>query len=285
MSIVVTGATGQLGRLVVGELLERVPAGEVVAVVRDEARAADLVARGVGVRVADYTRPDSLRDAFRAGDRVLLISSNAMEHNTAQHAAVIDAAVAAKVALLAYTSVLGGPKATFRIAAQHIATERLIRDSGLPYVLLRNGWYNENYSGNVGLVLKAGAVLGSAGEGRVASASRADYAAAAAVVLAGSGHEGRVYELSGDTAWSLAEFAAEVSRQTGRTIPYTSLAADAYIKLMVDAGVPEAAAEGVADADLAIARGELAATGGDLRGLIGRPSTPIADSIAAALRG
>lgn len=281
--IVVTGATGQLGRLVIDELLERVPATQVAAVVRNAAKAADLAARGVELRVADYAAPESLRSAFRAGDRVLLISSNAMEQNIVQHTAVVDAAKAAEVALLAYTSVLGGPAAKFRIAAQHVATEQVILDSGLPYVFLRNGWYNENYSGNLASVLKFGTVLGSAGNGRIASASRADYAAAAAVVLTGEGHENKVYELSGDTAWTLADFAAEVSRQTGGDITHTDLPADEYTKMMTDAGVPQLAAEGVADADLAIARGELSLTTGHLSHLIARPTTPIATSITAAL--
>ncbi|MCP2342278.1 NAD(P)H-binding protein [Actinomadura rupiterrae] len=283
MSIVVTGATGQLGRLVVDELLERVPAGEVVAVVRNRAKAADLAGLGVRIRVADYTEPRTLEGVFEAGDRVLLISSNAMEDNTAQHAAVVDAAAKAGVALLAYTSVLGGSAATFRIAAHHAATEQLILESGLPYVFLRNGWYNENYSGNLGFVLKSGVVLGSAGEGRIASASRADYAAAAAAVLTGEGDK-TVYELSGDQAWTFADLADEVSRQTGRTIAYRHLPAAEYSKIMTDAGVPARDAESVADADLGIARGELAAVTGDLRRLIGRPTTTIADSIAAALK-
>ncbi|NUU21403.1 MAG: NAD(P)H-binding protein [Streptomycetaceae bacterium] len=284
MSIVVTGATGHLGSLVVSALLERVPASEVAAVVRNPAKAADLAALGVEIRVADYTEPRTLEGVFEAGDRVLLISSNAMEENTAQHAAVVEAAARAGVALLAYTSVLGGAAATFRIAAHHVATEELILVSGVPYVLLRNGWYNENYAGNIGFVLKSGVVLGSAGEGRIASASRADYAAAAAAVLTGEGDQ-NVYELSGDEAWTLADLAAEVSRQTGRPITYRDLPAAEYTKVMADAGVPLRDAESVADADLGIARGELAAVTGDLRRLIGRPTTPIADSIAAALKG
>lgn len=280
---VVTGAAGRLGRLVVDELLRRTLAHEIVAAVRDPRKAADLAGRGVDVRVADYERPATLGGLFRAGDRVLLVSSNAMHRNAAQHANVVAAAAGAGVALLAYTSVLGGPAATFGIAEQHNATERTIRASGVPYVLLRNGWYNENYSGNLATVLRLGVVVGSAGEGRVATAARADYAAAAATVLTRPGHENGVYELSGDTAWTLAEFAAEVSRQTKRAIGYRDLPVAEYRRLLVDAGVPEADASAVAEADAAIARGELAATPGDLRRLIGRATTPIADSVAAAL--
>jgi NAD(P)H dehydrogenase (quinone) len=281
MSIVITGATGNLGRLVIEELLAR--GQRVAGVVRDAEKAADLATRGVELRVADYERPETLHETFRHGERALLISSNAMGRNVAHHAAVIEAAGAAGVELLAYTSVLGGPKATFAIAEPHIATERILGESGLSNVLLRNGWYNENYTGALPLTLKTGAVVGCSGNGRVATASRADYAAAAATILAGDGHEGAAYELSGDTAWTLEEYAAEVSRQTGRDIAYKDLSADEYVKLMVDAGVDDASARPVADADLAIARGELAATPGELSRLIGRPTTTIAESVATAL--
>lgn len=284
MSIVVTGATGALGRLVIEELLRRTAPGGIVAVARDRARSADLAALGVGVKIADYGRPETLDALFSAGDRVLLISGNEAGRRLTQHRDVIDAAREAGVGLLAYTSVLGGPTATFSIAEEHIATEQALLASGVPYCLLRNGWYHENYTGALAATLKAGAVVGSAGAGRVASAARRDYAEAAAVVLTGSGHENSVYELSGDTAWSMAEYAAEVSRQTGRKIPYRDLPQERYVALMVEAGVPALGAQMVADADAGIARGELAATPGDLSRLIGRPTTPIAETIADALK-
>lgn len=281
--ITVTGATGHLGRLVVGELLERVPAEQVAAVVRNEDRAGDLAARGVQLRVADYGEPESLRDAFGAGEKVLFISGSEVGQRVSQHRAVVDAAKEAGVRLLAYTSVLGGPKADFQLAAEHQATEQMILDSGLPYTFLRNGWYHENYTENLAPVLEHGAVVGSAGSGRVASAARADYAAAAVAVLTGNGHEGRAYELSGDTAWSFPEYAAEVGRQSGKEIRYVDLPPAEHRKVLIEAGMPEPLADLVADVDAAIARGLLAATPGELARLIGRPTTPIADAIASGL--
>ncbi|MFG2428865.1 SDR family oxidoreductase [Streptomyces sp. NPDC048590] len=282
MSIVVTGATGALGRLVVERLLTTVDAGSVVAVVRDKEKAADLAARGVELRIADYDRPESLAGAFRAGDRVLLISANEVGRRVPQHTALIEAAKAAGVAQLAYTGVLGGPDADFELAAEHKVTERLILDSGLPYTFLRNGWYTENYL-NLAPVLEHGAVVANAGDGRIASASRADYADAAAAVLTGEGHLGATYELSGDTAWSLAEFADVVSEATGQEIAYRNVPAAVHQEILVGAGLPEPFAAILVDVDEAIARGLLAGTSGDLARLIGRPTTPLADSVAAAV--
>ncbi|MGW0464421.1 SDR family oxidoreductase [Streptomyces sp. NPDC003027] len=283
MSIVVTGATGQLGRLVIDELLTRVPAESVVAVVRDKAKAADLAERGVELRIADYSRPETLADAFEAGDRVLLISGSEVGQRVQQHSAVIDAAKAAGVTQLAYTSVLGGPEADFDLAAEHRETERLILASGLPYTFLRNGWYSENYTANLAPVLAHGAVVANAGEGRVASASRADYAAAAAAALTGEGHLGQAYELSGDVAWSFAEYAAEVARLSGKEIVYNAVPAETHLTILTGAGVPRPFAEILVDVDRAIERGALARGDGDLARLIGRPTTPIAETITEAL--
>ncbi|MFD3943186.1 SDR family oxidoreductase [Streptomyces sp. NPDC058579] len=285
MSIVVTGATGQLGRLVVDELLGRVPAESVVAVVRDKAKAAALAERGVELRIADYSKPETLAGAFQAGDRVLLISGSEVGQRVAQHAAVIDAAKAEGVAQLAYTGILGGPEADFDLAAEHRATETLILDSGLPYTFLRNGWYTENYTANLAPVLAHGAVVSNAGEGRVASATRADYAAAAAAVLAGpvEEHVNTAYELSGDVAWSLAEYAAEVARQTGKEIAYNNVPAETHEEILTGAGVPPFFAAILVDVDKAIERGALARRTGDLSRLIGRPTTPLAETVATAL--
>ncbi|MFC9337174.1 NAD(P)H-binding protein [Streptomyces sp. NPDC057020] len=289
MSIVVTGATGQLGRLVIDSLLSSpaVPAASVVAVVRDKAKAADLAERGVELRIADYSKPETLAGAFGAGDRVLLVSGSEVGQRVAQHAAVIDAAKAAGVAQLAYTGVLGGDEADFDLAAEHKATERLIRASGLPYTFLRNGWYTENYTANLAPVLAHGAVVANAGEGRVASATRADYAAAAAAVLTGrvEEHLNAVYELSGDTAWSFAEYAAEVAAQSGREITYSNVPAEAHLAILTGAGVPAPFAEILVDVDRAVEHGALARQTGDLARLIGRPTTPIAVTIKEALAG
>ncbi|WP_405414339.1 NmrA family NAD(P)-binding protein [Streptomyces rubiginosohelvolus] len=283
MSIVVTGATGALGRLVVDALLATVPAGEVVAVVRDKEKAAALAARGVELRIADYSAPETLAGAFRSGDRVLLISGSEVGRRVAQHAAVIDAAQAAGVAQLAYTGILGGPDADFALADEHKATEQLILDSGLPYTFLRNGWYTENYTANLAPVLEHRAVVANAGEGRIASASRADFAAAAAAVLTGDGHLNTAYELSGDTAWSLAEYAAVISGLTGETIAYNNVPAATHQEILVGAGLPEGFAAILVDVDEAIGRGRLAGTSGDLARLIGRPTTPLAETVRAAL--
>jgi len=285
MSIVVTGATGELGRLAIAELLARgTAAGEIAAVVRDAAGAADLAASGLELRVADYDRPQTLKDAFRAGDRVLFISGNEVGRRIAQHTAVVEAATAAGVALLVYTGVLGGPAADFALADEHKATEELILASKLPHVFLRNGWYTEVYTQNLGQVLEHGAVVAAAGDGRIASAARADYAAAAAAVVAGEGHEGRAYELSGDAAWSLGEYAAAVGELTGREIAYRKLSPAQYQEILTGAGLPEALAGILADVDRAIEQGLLAGTSGDLARLIGRPTTPMRETVAAALK-
>ncbi|MER5949289.1 SDR family oxidoreductase [Streptomyces sp. NPDC001904] len=285
MGLVVTGATGHLGHLVVeGLLAAGVPAGDIAAVVRSQEKGAALAARGVELRIADYGTPATLKDAFRAGDRVLFVSGSEVGQRVSQHRAVIDAAKEAGVALLAYTGVLGGPDADFVLADEHKVTEQAILDSGLPYTFLRNGWYHENYTQNLAPVLEHGAVVANAGEGRVASASRADYAAAAVAVLTGEGHENRAYELSGDTAWSLAEYAAEVSRQSGKEIVYRNVTPEQNREVLVGAGLPAPLADILVDVDTAIGKGLLARGDGDLARLIGRPTTPLADAVAAALK-
>ncbi|MFJ6849290.1 SDR family oxidoreductase [Streptomyces sp. NPDC091271] len=283
MSIVVTGATGALGRLVVERLLDTVPAHQVVALVRDKEKAAPLAARGVELRIADYDRPETLTGAFRAGDRVLLISGSEVGRRVPQHTAVIDAAKAAGVAQLAYTGALGGPDADFLLAEEHKVTEQLILDSGLPYTFLRNGWYTENYTANLAPVLEHGAVVANTGDGRIASATRADYADAAAAVLTGEGHLGAAYELSGDVAWSLAEYADVVAAATGKQIVHKNVPAPVHQEILVGAGVPEPFAAILVDVDEAIARGLLAGTSGDLARLIGRPTTPLAETVTAAV--
>ncbi|WP_405724222.1 SDR family oxidoreductase [Streptomyces sp. NBC_01537] len=285
MSIVVTGATGALGRLVIDELLAKVPAEQVVAVVRDKAKATDFADRGVELRVADYGKPETLAGAFQAGDVVLLISGSEVGQRAAQHTAVISAAKDAGVARLAYTGVLGGPDADFALAAEHKVTEQALLDSGLTYTFLRNGWYTENYTAQIPVQLEHG-VVGSAGEGKVGSATREDFAAAAAAVLTGEGHENKAYELSGDEAWTLAEYAAELSKQSGKEIAYADVPAEVFKGILTGAGLPEQFADILVDVDVSgISRGLLEGGSGDLSRLIGRPTTPLADTIAAALKG
>lgn len=287
MSIAITGATGQLGRLVIADLLAAgVPADQITAVARDRDKAADLVARGVRLHVADYDRPDTFAGAFRPEDRVLLISGTDLGRRTAQHAAVIDAAKAAGVAQLAYTSVFGGPAADFRLVAEHLETEQLIRESGLPYTFLRNNWYTDapQFTGDLAGIIKRGAIVNSVfADSRIATAPRADYAAAAAVVLTSDGHLNKAYELSGDTAWTFVEFAAEVTRLSGTTVVHTYVPPQEQKATLTAAGVPDSIADILVEVDDAINRGKLAGTPGELSRLIGRPTTPIADTIAAAL--
>ncbi|MER5598738.1 NAD(P)H-binding protein [Streptomyces sp. NPDC002265] len=283
MSIVVTGATGHLGRHVVEQLLEKVPAEQITAVVRDEAKGADLAARGVRLAVADYNAPETFDGLFAAGDKVLLISGNEFDKGRVrQHQVVIDAAAAAGVALLAYTSAPGS--LTAALADDHRATEQVLLASGLPYVLLRNGWYHENYTENLAPVLEHSAVVQAAGEGRLTSASRADYAAAAVAVLTGEGHENATYELGGDETWGFADYAAELSRQTGREITYTPVSVEAYGEILTGAGLPGPFVAILAGVDASIEKGELAVTSGDLSRLTGRPATPLAEAVAAALK-
>ena len=283
MSIVVTGATGHLGRHVVEQLLEKVPAEQVTAVARTPEKAADLAARGVRVAVADYNAPETFEGLFAAGDMVRLISGSEVGNDrVAQHRTVIEAAKAAGVALLAYTSAPG--TLTAALADDHRATEEVLLASGLPYVLLRNGWYHENYTENLAPVLAHDAVTHAAGDGRISSAARADYAAAAVAVLTGEGHENKTYELGGDVAWSMGEYAAELSRQTGREIAENPVSAEALTGILTGAGVPAPFAAILAGVDTSIARGELVVDSGDLSRLAGRPTTPLADAIAAALK-
>jgi NAD(P)H dehydrogenase (quinone) len=284
MSIVVTGATGHLGRFVIEGLLEKVPADQITALVRDEAKAAGFAARGVKIAVADYNAPETFDGVFSAGDKVLLISGNEFDKGrVGQHKVVLDAAKAAGVALLAYTSAPGSLSAA--LADDHRGTEAAILESGVTYALLRNGWYNENYTENLAPVLEHGAVVQAAGEGKVSSASRADYAAAAVAVLTGEGHENKTYELGGDTAWGFAEYAAEVAKQTGKEIAYSPVSVEVFTGILTGAGLPEPLAATIAGVDASVEKGELVVTSGDLSRLTGRPTTPIAESIAAALKG
>ena len=284
MSIVVTGANGHLGRHVIEQLLEKVPADQVTAVVRSEEKGAEFAAQGVRIAVADYNAPETFDTVFAAGDKVLLISGSEVGNDRpGQHTVVINAAKAAGVALLAYTSAPGSLSAA--LADDHRATEKALLASGLPYTLLRNGWYHENYTENLAPVLEHNAVVAAAGEGRVSSAARADYAAAAVAVLTGEGHENQTYELGGDTAWSFAEYAAELSKQTGKEITYNAVPEEALVGILTGAGLPEPFARILAGVDVSIAKGELVVDSGDLSRLAGRPTTPISEAIAAALKG
>jgi NAD(P)H dehydrogenase (quinone) len=286
MSVVVTGATGQLGRLTVEALLRRgVPASDVVATGRDVTGIKDLAERGVVVRRADFTDPDSLAAAFAGTDKLLLISASIpVDERVANHRRAIDAALAAGVSLVAYTSTLQADTAATIIGATHRATEEYLRERRVPSVLLRNGWYLENYTAQLPDILQNGAVIGAAGQGRVSAASRADYAEAAAVVLTTQSHVGAVYELGGGEAFTLTELAAAISAAAGKPITYTDLSAKELARMLAGAGLPADLADVLADADLGLSRGELFTDSGDLGRLIGRPTTPLADAVAEVLR-
>ena len=281
--IVVTGASGQLGQLVVEELLKTVPASQIVAAVRDPQKANDLATKGVIVRQADYAQPESLSAAFAGAEKVLLISSSEVGQRVSQHQAVIDAARTAGVKLLVYTSILNAGSSNLVLAKEHKPTEEYLRNSGVPFTLLRNGFYTENHTGSLAAAVEHGAVLGAAKEGRFATATRADYAAAAAAVLTGNGHENKVYELGGDKPYTLAELAAEVSRQIGKPVAYKDLPQAEYAKALAGFGLPEELAGAIADADAGASRGELDTQSHDLSMLIGRPTTPLKQTVAAAL--
>lgn len=283
--IAITGATGQLGRLVIQNLLTTVPASQIVAAVRSPAKAADLAALGVQVRQADYAQPATLEAAFQGVDKLLLISSSEVGQRAPQHAAVIAAAQKAGVKLLAYTSILRADSSPLGLAAEHKATEAALRASDIPFVLLRNGWYTENYTASVPAALQYGAVMGSAKDGRIASAARADYAAAAAAVLTKDGQAGQVYELAGDSAYTLSELAAEIAKQSGKPVVYNDLPEAAYAAALVQVGLPEGFAALLADSDVGASKGGLFDDGHQLSGLIGRPTTPLADVVKAALAG
>ncbi|MET4541922.1 NAD(P)H dehydrogenase (quinone) [Arthrobacter bambusae] len=283
MSIVITGATGQLGRHVIEALLERnVPADSIVATGRSIEKLSGFVARGVRAAAMDYDDAASVAQALKGATKVLLISGSAVGQRVEQHRTVIEAAKAEGVELLAYTSIANADTTRMKLAAEHQATESILKESGVPFALLRNSWYIENYTDQLPGTLAQGALAGSAGNGKVSGASRADYAQAAAAVLVAEHQAGKIYELGGDEAFTLDELAAEISAASGKSIEYRDLPAEQYADLLTGAGVPEGFAQILADTDLGIGRGELLVTTGDLRKLIGRPATPLSDAVRSA---
>lgn len=281
MTIGITGATGQLGHLVVTQLKAKVAPTDIVALVRTPAKAADL---GVAAREADYAKPATLTSALAGVDVLLLISSSEIGQREAQHRAVVDAAKKAGVKRIVYTSILHADTSTIDLAAEHRDTEAAIKASGLAYTFLRNGWYTENYAAGIGGAVAGGTLIGSAANGKIASAARADYAAAAVVALTGTGQEGRVYELAGDNAFTLTDLAAELSRQTSKSIPYINLPEADYAAALASHGVPEGFAKMIAGWDIATAKGALFDDSHTLSKLIGRPTTPFSDTVKAVLK-
>jgi NAD(P)H dehydrogenase (quinone) len=283
MSLVITGATGQLGRLVVDSLLARGTApSDIVATGRSLDKLAALEALGVRTAVLDYSKPETVASAVATGDTLLLVSSSEVGQRAAQHATVIAAAKDAGVARIVYTS---APKATTSalvLAPEHKATEETLVASGVPFTILRNGWYTENYAGEIDKARESGSIVASVGDGRVASASRKDYADAAAVVLVGDDHDGQIYELSGDVAWNFDELAAAIAGIAGRDVEYSRLTPEEHAALLASFGLDEGTVGFVVALDGNIRDGLLAETSGDLARLIGRPTTPLAEGLAQA---
>lgn len=281
MTIAITAANGQLGRHVLDLLTPRLGDRDLIALVRSPEKAADL---DTPLRQADYDRPETLQPALAGVDTLLLISGSEIGQREAQHRNVIEAAKAAGVGRIVYTSLLHADSSPLSLAPEHAATEVALHESGLAFTILRNGWYAENHLASVPAALANGAFYGAAGDGRIAAAARTDYAAAAVAVLTGQGHEGRTYELAGAPAFTLTELAAEISRQTGRDIPYVNLPEGDYAKALEGAGLPAPLAAAYASFDAAAAQGALDGEGEELQRLIGRASTPLADLVAAALK-
>lgn len=283
MNVLVTGTSGHLGRLTVHALLAQgVEPSSIVAAARRPEAIKDLAELGVLTRAADYEDLDSLTDAFAGIDRALLVSGSEVGSRKAQHRNVIDAARAAGVSLLGYTSILGGAGTGLALAAEHGFTEDYLASSGVPFVLLRNGWYLENYTENAAVALQLGTVYGAAGGGRVTAASRQDFAEAAAVVMTSADQAGKIYELAGDTGFTMTEYTAALSQASGRKVTYTDLPVAEYAAMLISAGVPAPFAEILADSDQGIARGALDDTSHSLSALIGRPTTSLTQALTQA---
>ncbi|HHA2248349.1 TPA: SDR family oxidoreductase [Enterobacter ludwigii] len=281
--IAITGATGQLGQLVIEQLLNTVPANQIVAIVRNPAKAEALSQQGITVRQGDYADESTLTSALKGVDKLLLISSSEVGQRATQHQNVVNAAKAAGVKFIAYTSLLHADKSPLGLHVEHVATEKALAESGIPYALLRNGWYTENYLASALPALEHGVFIGAAGEGKIASATRADYAAAAAKVISGDGHAGNVYELAGDHAWTLNELAAELSKQSGKNVAYQNMSEADFAAALKGVGLPAGLADMLADSDVGASKGGLFDDSHTLSKLIGRPTTPLSESIKAIL--
>lgn len=280
MKIGITGATGQLGRLVVDYAKKSTSPSNIVALVRDPEKAKDL---GVEVRAFDYNKPEALEAQLKGIDRLLLISGSEIGKRVQQHENVIKAAKAAGIKLLAYTSLLHTDSSPIFLASEHLPTEKILRASGITYAILRNGWYTENYTQSISQYITAGAVFGCAGQGKISAAARKDYAEAAAVVLTGEGHEFKIYELAGDESFTLSDLAAEISKQTGKKIVYNNLSEAELVEVLKNAGLPEQMAGAFASIDTHIANGALYDNSHQLSQLIGRKTTPLSAVVKEAI--
>ena len=277
--IAITGATGQLGQHVIESLLKTVPASQIVAIVRNPAKATALSQQGITVRQADYSDEAAFTTALQGIDKLLLISSSEVGQRAPQHRNVINAAKAAHVKFIAYTSLLHADRSPLGLADEHVATEKMLAESGIAYALLRNGWYTENYLASAPAALEHGVFIGAAGEGKIASATRADYAAAAARVISEDGHAGKIYELAGDAGWTLSQLAAELAKQSGKKVVYQNLSEADFAAALKGVGLPAGLADMLADSDTGASKGGLFDDSHTLSELIGRPTTSLADSV------
>ncbi|EPJ3802982.1 SDR family oxidoreductase [Morganella morganii] len=277
--IAITGATGLLGQHVIENLLQTVPAGQIVAIVRNPAKGASLSRKGISVRQADYNDEASLIRALQGVEKLLLISSSEIGQRVTQHRNVINAAKSANVKFIAYTSLLHADTSPLGLHTEHVETEKMLADSGIRYALLRNGWYTENYLASVPAALEHGVFIGAAGEGKIAFAARADYAAAAACVISEDGHAGKVYELAGDEVRTLSHLAKELTEQSGKNVVYQNLSQADFVAALKNAGLPDELSEMLADSDVGASVGGLFDDSHTLSKLIGRPTTTLAESI------
>ena len=277
--IAITGATGQLGQHVIETLLKTVPASQIVAIVRNPAKATALSQQGITVRQADYSDEAAFTTALQNIDKLLLISSSEVGQRAPQHRNVINAAKAAHVKFIAYTSLLHADTSPLGLADEHVATEKMLAESGIAYALLRNGWYTENYLSSAPAALEHGVFIGAAGEGKIASATRADYAAAAARVISEDGHAGKIYELAGDDGWTLSQLATELAKQSGKKVVYQNLSEADFAAALKGFGLPAGLADMLADSDVGASKGGLFDDSHTLSTLIGRPTTSLADSV------
>ena len=278
--IAITGATGQLGQHVIENLLKTVPASQIVAIVRNPAKAAALSLQGITVRQADYTDEAAFTTALQGIDKLLLISSSEVGQRTPQHRNVINAAKSARVKFITYTSLLHADTSPLGLADEHVATEKMLAESGLDVALLRNGWYSENYLASAPAALEHGVFIGAAGDGKIAAATRADYAAAAARVISEEGHAGKIYELAGDEGWTLSQLAAELAQQSGKKVVYQNLSEADFAAALKGFGLPAGLAEMLADSDIGASKGGLFDDSHTLSTLIKRPTTSLAESVS-----
>ncbi|MEC0206436.1 SDR family oxidoreductase [Paenibacillus lautus] len=285
MKIIVTGASGQLGGLVLQHLLKKVPASHIVAVVRNLEKASAVVELGIEVRQGDYNDPESLHNAFVAGTKLLFISGSETDDpiRVVQHANVVKAARDVGIKHIAYTSFAFAEDNPFALV--HMATEYAIRTTNIPYTFLRNGGYTEFF---VNPSLKAnvenGTIITNANKGKVNSVNRSDLALAAATVLTEDGHENKEYNLVSNHPWSFDDLAEILSEVSGKSVVHQSVSFEEEKNILVRAGMPESFAETTAFIYNTIAEGNMERTTDDLKKLIGF-QTPINELVIKALQG